>query len=64
MVLTLVKHGFTHEEVVDGLTATQVREYYKLCSKKENEQMVQDATAMRIAFHADAKDFEKMCKGR
>lgn len=63
VVLALVKLGFTQNEILYDLTAKQARHYFELSQKHDEEQLKQLSVAVRLAHHADEKQFGKYMKG-
>jgi hypothetical protein len=64
VVLTLVRFGFTHDQILYELTAPQVRSYFELAVQKQEDEMKSLSIASRIAYHADEKQYDKYMKGQ
>lgn len=62
-MLALKKLGFTHHEILYELSAVQTRTYFEMATQQQHESTKQDCAAIRIAYHADEKQFDKFMKG-
>ncbi len=63
VVFKLKQFGFTQDEILYELTAKQARKYFELAQQYSQDEMKQLCTAVRVAHHADEKQFKEFMKG-
>ena len=61
-MLTLVGAGFSKHEILYEMPVMQVRRFFQLTLEQTHRQLIHQAGAMRMAYHADEKEYSTFSK--